>query len=69
MSNASLIVKIDGMSCQHCVRAVQKELGRVPGLQVEEVVIGSARVRSTDGQDPLPRVKTALERVGYEVVG
>jgi len=33
---------IDGMSCGHCVKALTKELSAIPGLKVEEVLIGKA---------------------------
>jgi len=35
---------IQGMSCRHCVDAVQGALARVDGVTVEEVGIGHARI-------------------------
>ena len=49
MSNTSaatetLTLRIDGMSCAHCVRAVRDALADVPGVTVERVDIGGATV-------------------------
>lgn len=35
---------IEGMTCEHCVRAVRGALENVPGVRVEAVDIGSATV-------------------------
>ena len=35
---------IEGMTCEHCVRAVRGALEKVPGARVEAVDIGSASV-------------------------
>ena len=37
-------LSIEGMSCGGCVRHVTQALGRVPGVRVEEVKVGSATV-------------------------
>ena len=39
-----LRLEIDGMSCDHCVRAVTTALRALPGVLVEEVAIGRATV-------------------------
>lgn len=36
---------IEGMTCEHCVRAVRGALEKVPGARVETVDIGSATVQ------------------------
>ena len=37
-----LHMTIEGMTCQHCVRAVDGRLRKTAGVQVDEVAIGSA---------------------------
>ena len=37
-------IKIDGMSCGHCVAAVRSELEKLDGVKVEAVQVGSATV-------------------------
>ncbi len=40
-----LHLTIEGMTCQHCVRAVEGRLRQAPGVQVDSVAIGSAHLR------------------------
>ena len=41
----ALHLTIEGMTCQHCVRAVDGRLRKSPGVEVQSVEIGSADVR------------------------
>ncbi|MFZ5817614.1 MAG: heavy-metal-associated domain-containing protein [Bacillota bacterium] len=59
------VVKINGMSCGHCVMGVKKALSAVPGVENLEVQIGSAKF---EGNPDLAKVKEAIEEEGYEVV-
>lgn len=38
-------LKIEGMTCGHCVMSVKKELSKIADLIVADVQIGSARVQ------------------------
>ena len=38
-------LNIEGMTCEHCVRAVNDRLRRTEGVEVERVTLGSADVR------------------------
>lgn len=44
MTTKHVELRIEGMSCQHCVRAVKEALTGVDGVRVAEVAVGSARV-------------------------
>jgi copper chaperone len=58
-------LKIDGMSCSHCVSAVRRALAAVPGVrEVIEVSLerGLARV---DGDVDVQRLIAAVEAEGY----
>ncbi len=59
------VVKISGMSCNHCVMGVKKALSAVPGLENLDVKIGEARF---EGNADIAKVKEAIEEEGYEVV-
>ena len=59
-------IQIEGMSCHHCVHAVQKALDAVEDVSVEHVEIGSATIDVVDEAD-LSRVKQAIEEEGYSV--
>ncbi|MFZ5824467.1 MAG: heavy-metal-associated domain-containing protein [Bacillota bacterium] len=58
-------LKISGMSCGHCVMGVKKALAAIPGIQVIDVQIGSAKY---EGNVDIETVKNAIEEEGYEVV-
>ena len=58
--------RIEGMTCDHCVRAVTTELLMVPGVSSVDVRLdaGTAEVRS-EGELPLDSVREAVEEAGY----
>ena len=59
---------IQGMSCGHCVMSVRKELGKIPGLKVEDVQIGKARVSFDDTKITDQDLSKAIEEAGYVLV-
>lgn len=59
------ILKIGGMSCNHCVAAVKDALKTVPGLAEVDVKVGEA---SFAGSADLAQVRKAIEEEGYEVL-
>jgi copper chaperone len=64
-SLAEFTLRIDGMHCGACIRRVSQALTSAQGIEVEEVRIGAARLRSIEDPPPLERALTALERAGY----
>lgn len=62
-------LKIDGMSCGHCVSAVDKALKAVDGVQVEQVAIGSATVSYDPASTSAAKITQAIENEGYTVAG
>lgn len=57
---------IGGMTCAHCVRAITAALAAVPGLVVDEVTVGRARVQLAAGPDEAAAtLSAAIERAGY----
>lgn len=52
----ALEIEIQGMTCQHCIRAVREALTAVDGVNVERVGIGSAIV----AYDPARTTPAAL---------
>lgn len=61
-------IRISGMSCNHCLNAVNRALGGVAGVQVKSVRIGQADLKVTD-PTATDRVKIAIEEAGYRVEG
>jgi copper chaperone len=61
---AEFTLRIDGMHCGSCVRRVTQALNSTEGVQVEEVRIGAARLKSEDSQ-PVDAAIAALGKAGY----
>ena len=60
-------LQIEGMSCGHCVRAVEDALADLSGVEVEEVAIGLARVRYDPDSVSRDQIVHAVEEEGYVV--
>jgi copper chaperone len=65
---AEALVKIEGMSCQHCVMAVKKAIGGLPGVIESNVEIGSAAVKYDEGKIEKGAIEATIEKAGYKVV-
>ncbi|OIP57836.1 MAG: hypothetical protein AUK34_09835 [Ignavibacteria bacterium CG2_30_36_16] len=61
------IIKIEGMSCMHCVKAVQLGLQKL-NLLVKNVKVGSAEVEYDENKLSRTDIITAIEEAGYKVV-
>jgi copper chaperone len=59
-------IKIEGMSCEHCVMAVRKELSRLP-LKIKDVSIGSAEIEYEETKVTSEDIKQAIDNAGYSV--
>ncbi len=62
----STIIKVAGMSCNHCKMAVEKALKAVPGVEKAQVDLEKkqAVVEGTPQREELVK---AIEDAGYEV--
>ena len=56
---------IEGMTCEHCVRAVRDRLSQTPGVQVEQVEVGSAVITLDPSRTSLEDVEDAIADEGY----
>lgn len=62
-------IRIQGMSCKHCVMAVQKALGEIDG--VKDVKVDLEKSEATfDEATPVDMntVREAVKKAGYQVV-
>lgn len=59
---------VDGMTCDHCVKAVSDEIGKLEGVTGVDVELatGSVTVASDAGVAD-DAVKAAVDEAGYEV--
>lgn len=62
---AEFTLRIDGMHCGSCVRRVTQALNSTGNVEVEEVRIGAARLKSTDENSPADAAIAALAKAGY----
>ena len=62
-------IQVQGMTCEHCVRSVEEELGAVGGVTEvhAELATGTVTVQSEGPLDD-GDVAAAVEEAGYEVV-
>jgi copper chaperone len=58
-------LKIDGMTCGHCVAAVKKALEKVPGVTGAQVELETGRARVA-GETSLEALLAAVQDEGYQ---
>jgi copper chaperone CopZ len=58
--------RVDGMTCEHCVRAVSEETAVLPGVASVAVDLASGAVTVTS-TSPMPpnAIATAVDEAGY----
>jgi len=57
-------LKVEGMTCNHCVMAVKKALSRVPGVERAEVSLERGEALVEGNADPKALIR-AVEEEGY----
>jgi len=60
--------KIEGMSCEHCIMAVRKELSKMD-LNLIDVKIGSAEIEYDENKITAVDLTNAVNEAGYKLVG
>jgi copper chaperone len=63
----NLTLKVEGMSCQHCVNAIKKQLEK-SGLKNFNVKIGLVEINLSDTNFQLSDIKNMIEEAGYKVI-
>ncbi|HJR49826.1 MAG TPA: heavy-metal-associated domain-containing protein [Gemmatimonadales bacterium] len=56
---------IEGMSCGHCLTAVNRALSAVPGVRIDAVRIGRAEVSYDDTTTTPSDLESAVAEAGY----
>ena len=64
-----LTLHIDGMSCGHCLNAVNRALAGLPGIEIESVRIGRAELRYDEQTLDPSRIEAAVVDAGYRATG
>ena len=60
-----LNLTIEGMTCQHCVRAVRGRLEKTDGVKVDDVQVGSARIEFDPARTSVDAIEDAIADEGY----
>jgi copper chaperone len=63
----SVHLNIEGMTCEHCVRAIDNRLRRTPGVEVERVVVGAVDLRYEPSRISLDEISEVISDEGYTV--
>ena len=66
---ANVTIKIDGMSCQHCVDAVKKAVDALDGVHSSNVEVGSATVSFDESKTNREQISSAIQTAGYKILG
>jgi copper chaperone len=61
----NLTLHIEGMSCGHCLNAVNRALAGLPSVEVDSVRIGRAELRYDEQAIEPSRIAEAVAGAGY----
>lgn len=67
MDKSDKILKIEGMTCNHCVMNVEKAIKSVNGVEKVEISLNE-KIAKINGDFDIEEVKKNIESVGYRVV-
>jgi copper chaperone len=59
-------IKINGMSCQHCVASVKKALEALPGISAVTVDLSSGSASFANNGVARDDIKKAISKIGFE---
>jgi len=64
-----IVLEVEGMSCEHCARAVSNAIAGIPGASDVSVNLkeGSVSFSFDASKTPLETVKAAITEEGYTV--
>ncbi|PYF02629.1 copper chaperone CopZ [Ureibacillus chungkukjangi] len=65
----NVTINVQGMSCGHCVKAVEGSVGKLEGVNKVIVNLNEAKVdiQYNESQVSLDKIKETIEDQGYEV--
>ena len=64
---AEAVLKVEGMSCMHCVGRIKKALDALKGIENADVQIGSVRVSFDEAKLKKEEIEKAITDAGYKV--
>lgn len=61
-------IKVKGMSCQHCVKAVEKALGTIDGISQVTVDLAKGEASFEESKPVAEQlIRECIQKAGYEV--
>jgi len=64
----NITLKVEGMSCSHCVNAVEGAVGKLGADAKVNLASRSVQVTFDESKVSLDTIKKAIEEQGYDVV-
>ncbi|KIL52389.1 copper chaperone CopZ [Jeotgalibacillus alimentarius] len=66
---SQVTLNVEGMSCQHCVKAVESNVGEMSGVDSVKVHLdqGTVDVDYQDSSVTVDQIKNVIEDQGYDV--
>jgi len=63
------VLKVKGMSCQHCVMSVTKALSQLDGIKNVQIDLAKGEVRFDNSKSlASDRIQKAITDAGYQIV-
>lgn len=64
------IIRIEGMSCQHCVASIENAVSALEGVEAVTVSLDNknAEVSFDENQVEVSKIYEAIEEIGFDVV-
>lgn len=63
------VLRVKGMSCQHCVRSVTEALNKLDGIENIKVDLQKGEVRFENRKSVTPeQIEIVIREAGYEVI-
>lgn len=62
-----ITIKVEGMTCMHCVMRVKKAVESVKGVQSSDVQIGTVKVTFDETAVKKEDIEQAITNAGYKV--
>ncbi|WP_252501634.1 copper chaperone CopZ [Sporosarcina sp. Marseille-Q4943] len=62
------VLKVEGMSCNHCVNSIEKSVGSLTGVSAVAVDLGKKEVSvEFENEATLQQIKETIEDQGYDI--
>jgi copper chaperone len=64
------VLKVEGMSCEHCVNAIEHAVGALPGVASVAVDLAakSVAIEHNPSQTDVAKIKAEIEDLGYDLL-